>query len=139
MESLHISFQRVVDAGMFHGIDVGGLVNLSHMFYADDAVFIDRKPQATDSRTRVPAVTAGLARKLSPTSGTMGQRTLILLAEEIDEEEEYPFVNKYPSFQEECIVLVEEESCLIYDIDSEEEESMPFYDTDIEDVIEEEE
>ncbi|GJR22700.1 RNA-directed DNA polymerase, eukaryota [Tanacetum coccineum] len=40
MESLHISFQRVVDAGMFHGIDVGGLVNLSHMFYADDAVFI---------------------------------------------------------------------------------------------------
>ncbi|GJS48998.1 RNA-directed DNA polymerase, eukaryota [Tanacetum coccineum] len=38
MESLHISFQRVVDAGMFHGIDVGGLVNLSHMFYADDAV-----------------------------------------------------------------------------------------------------
>ncbi|GJV31921.1 hypothetical protein Tco_1392321 [Tanacetum coccineum] len=26
--------------GMFHGIDVGGLVNLSHMFYADDAVFI---------------------------------------------------------------------------------------------------
>ncbi|GJZ73831.1 RNA-directed DNA polymerase, eukaryota, reverse transcriptase zinc-binding domain protein [Tanacetum coccineum] len=41
MESLHISFQRVVDAGMFHGIDVGGLVNLSHMFYADDAVFIE--------------------------------------------------------------------------------------------------
>ncbi|GJW67512.1 RNA-directed DNA polymerase, eukaryota, reverse transcriptase zinc-binding domain protein [Tanacetum coccineum] len=33
-------FGRVVDAGMFHGIDVGGLVNLSHMFYADDAVFI---------------------------------------------------------------------------------------------------
>ncbi|GKC38347.1 hypothetical protein Tco_1050731 [Tanacetum coccineum] len=28
-----------------------------------------------------------------------------------DEEEEYPFVNKYPSFQEEPIVLVEEESC----------------------------
>ncbi|GKA87446.1 RNA-directed DNA polymerase [Tanacetum coccineum] len=56
-----------------------------------------------------------------------------------DKEEEYPFVNKYPSFQEECIVLVEEESCLVYDIDSEEEESMPFYDTDIEDVIEEEE
>ncbi|GJY71659.1 RNA-directed DNA polymerase, eukaryota [Tanacetum coccineum] len=43
MESLHISFQRVVDAGMFHGIDVGGLVNLSHMFYADDAVFIGLK------------------------------------------------------------------------------------------------
>ncbi|GKD01952.1 hypothetical protein Tco_1172226 [Tanacetum coccineum] len=35
MESLHISFKRVVDAGMFNGI-----VHLSHMFYADDAVFM---------------------------------------------------------------------------------------------------
>ncbi|GJX71932.1 RNA-directed DNA polymerase, eukaryota, reverse transcriptase zinc-binding domain protein [Tanacetum coccineum] len=40
MESFHISFQRVVDAGMFQGIKIGGLVNLSHMFYADDAVFV---------------------------------------------------------------------------------------------------
>ncbi|GJV64462.1 hypothetical protein Tco_1475290 [Tanacetum coccineum] len=56
-----------------------------------------------------------------------------------DEEEEYPFVNKYPSFQEEPIVLMEEESCLVYDADNKEEESMPVYDTDIEDVIEEEE
>ncbi|GJS73775.1 RNA-directed DNA polymerase [Tanacetum coccineum] len=56
-----------------------------------------------------------------------------------DEEEEYPFVNKYPSFQEESIVLVEDESCHVYDTDNEEEESMPVYDTDIEDVIEEEE
>ncbi|GJS36384.1 RNA-directed DNA polymerase, eukaryota, reverse transcriptase zinc-binding domain protein [Tanacetum coccineum] len=31
---------RVVDAGMFQGIKIGGLVNLSHMFYADDAVFV---------------------------------------------------------------------------------------------------
>ncbi|GJR78629.1 hypothetical protein Tco_0149414 [Tanacetum coccineum] len=51
-----------------------------------------------------------------------------------DGEEEYPFVNKYPSFQEEPIVLVEEKSCPIYDTDNEEEESM-VYDTDIEDVI----
>ncbi|GJV74810.1 hypothetical protein Tco_1506394, partial [Tanacetum coccineum] len=59
----------------------------------------------------------------------MGQRMSILLAEETlgDEEEEYPFVNnKYPSFQEEPILLVKEES-------------MPVYDNDIEDVIEEEE
>ncbi|GJR33020.1 hypothetical protein Tco_1109252 [Tanacetum coccineum] len=56
-----------------------------------------------------------------------------------DEEEEYPFVNKYPSFQKERVVLVEEESCPVYDTDNEEEESMPVYDTDIEDVIEEEE
>ncbi|GKA65034.1 retrovirus-related pol polyprotein from transposon TNT 1-94 [Tanacetum coccineum] len=57
----------------------------------------------------------------------------------VDEEEEYPFVNKYPSFQEEPIVLVEEESCPVYDTDNEEEESMPVYDTNIEYVIEEEE
>nr|GEY51773.1 hypothetical protein [Tanacetum cinerariifolium] len=63
-----------------------------------------------------------------------------LLTKDIgDDEEEYHFVNKYLSFQEESIVLVEEESCPIYDIDNKEEELMPIYDTDIEDVIEEEE
>ncbi|GKC88628.1 RNA-directed DNA polymerase, eukaryota, reverse transcriptase zinc-binding domain protein [Tanacetum coccineum] len=40
MEMLHLSFQWVVDAGMFHGIKLGGTLNLSHMFYADDAVFV---------------------------------------------------------------------------------------------------
>nr|GEX44012.1 hypothetical protein [Tanacetum cinerariifolium] len=55
------------------------------------------------------------------------------------EEEEYPFVNKYPSFQEEPIMLVEEESCPVYDNDNEEEELMPVYDTDVEDIIEQEE
>nr|GFA37390.1 hypothetical protein [Tanacetum cinerariifolium] len=56
-----------------------------------------------------------------------------------DEEDEYPFVNRYPSFQEEPIVLVEEESCPIYDTNNKEEELMPVYDHDIEDVIEGEE
>nr|GEV76886.1 hypothetical protein [Tanacetum cinerariifolium] len=56
-----------------------------------------------------------------------------------DEEEEYSFVNKYPSLKEEPIVLVEEESCPVYDTDNEAEESMSVYDIDIEDVIEEEE
>nr|GEY20609.1 hypothetical protein [Tanacetum cinerariifolium] len=56
-----------------------------------------------------------------------------------DEEEECPFVNKYPRFQEEPIVLVKDESCPVYEIDNKEEESMPVYDTDIEDVIKEEE
>ncbi|GJX45828.1 RNA-directed DNA polymerase, eukaryota [Tanacetum coccineum] len=40
MESLHLSFQRVVDAGMFKGFKLGTSVNISHMFYADDAVFV---------------------------------------------------------------------------------------------------
>nr|GEU29350.1 hypothetical protein [Tanacetum cinerariifolium] len=56
-----------------------------------------------------------------------------------DEEEGYPFVNKYPSFQEEPIMLVEEESCPVYHTDNKEEESIPVCDIDIEDVIEEEE
>nr|GFB19325.1 nucleotide-binding alpha-beta plait domain-containing protein [Tanacetum cinerariifolium] len=55
-----------------------------------------------------------------------------------DEEEEYPFVNKYLNFQEETIMLVEEESCPFYDTNNEEEELMPAYDTNIEEVIEEE-
>ncbi|GJT56130.1 RNA-directed DNA polymerase, eukaryota [Tanacetum coccineum] len=40
MESLHLSFQRVVDAGMFKGVQLNPSLNLSHMFYADDAVFV---------------------------------------------------------------------------------------------------
>nr|GEX87224.1 hypothetical protein [Tanacetum cinerariifolium] len=56
-----------------------------------------------------------------------------------DEEEEYPFVYKYPGFQEEHIVLLEEKSCPVYNTDNEKEESMPVYNTDIEDVIEDEE
>ncbi|GKC20760.1 RNA-directed DNA polymerase, eukaryota [Tanacetum coccineum] len=40
MESLHISFQRVVDAGMFKGITLSSSLQLSHMFYADDVVFV---------------------------------------------------------------------------------------------------
>ncbi|GJV18354.1 hypothetical protein Tco_1367374 [Tanacetum coccineum] len=66
-----------------------------------------------------------------------------------DEEEEYPFVNEYPSFKEEPIMFVEDESCPVYDIDNEEdedgdeeevvytdneEESEVIYDTDGNDV-----
>ncbi|GJY97352.1 RNA-directed DNA polymerase, eukaryota [Tanacetum coccineum] len=40
MESLHISFQRVVDAGLFTGIKINSMVNLSHLFYAYDAIFL---------------------------------------------------------------------------------------------------
>nr|GEV09801.1 RNA-directed DNA polymerase, eukaryota [Tanacetum cinerariifolium] len=40
MKSLHLSFQRVEEAEMFKGIKIGPMVTLSHMFYADDAVFV---------------------------------------------------------------------------------------------------
>ncbi|GKA08676.1 RNA-directed DNA polymerase, eukaryota [Tanacetum coccineum] len=42
MESLHISFQRMVDAGMFTGIKINSMVNLSHLFYVDDAIFLSQ-------------------------------------------------------------------------------------------------
>nr|GEU29659.1 RNA-directed DNA polymerase, eukaryota [Tanacetum cinerariifolium] len=42
MESLHLSFQRVEEAEMFKGIKIGPTVTLSHMFYADDAVFVGK-------------------------------------------------------------------------------------------------
>ncbi|GJX82166.1 hypothetical protein Tco_0331647, partial [Tanacetum coccineum] len=40
MESLHISMQRVVDTGLFRGIHVGSSLQVSHLFDADDAVFM---------------------------------------------------------------------------------------------------
>nr|GEX02168.1 ribonuclease H-like domain-containing protein [Tanacetum cinerariifolium] len=49
-----------------------------------------------------------------------------------DEKEEYPFVDNYPNFQEE-----ENNTSLSGVVLGVEEESMPVYDTDIEDVIEE--
>nr|GEY43063.1 RNA-directed DNA polymerase, eukaryota, reverse transcriptase zinc-binding domain protein [Tanacetum cinerariifolium] len=42
MKSLHISFQRVVDVDLFKGIELAHSLNLSHMFYVDDAIFMGR-------------------------------------------------------------------------------------------------
>nr|GFA91498.1 RNA-directed DNA polymerase, eukaryota [Tanacetum cinerariifolium] len=40
MKSLHLSFRRVEDASMFNGIKINSSMTLSHMFYADDAIFM---------------------------------------------------------------------------------------------------
>nr|GEZ12190.1 RNA-directed DNA polymerase, eukaryota, reverse transcriptase zinc-binding domain protein [Tanacetum cinerariifolium] len=40
MESLHLSFKRVEDAGMFNGIKINSSMTLSHMFYTDDAILL---------------------------------------------------------------------------------------------------
>nr|GEV43443.1 RNA-directed DNA polymerase, eukaryota [Tanacetum cinerariifolium] len=42
MKSMHISFQRVVDTCMFKRIALGSLLSLSHLFYADDVVFMGK-------------------------------------------------------------------------------------------------
>ncbi|GJV23353.1 RNA-directed DNA polymerase, eukaryota [Tanacetum coccineum] len=46
MEGLHVSFQRVVDAGMFKGIMLNNSTCVSHLFYADDAIFMGQWTQA---------------------------------------------------------------------------------------------
>ncbi|GKE19112.1 RNA-directed DNA polymerase, eukaryota [Tanacetum coccineum] len=40
MESLHVSFGKIMDAGLFKGITINNSLTISHLFYADDAVFI---------------------------------------------------------------------------------------------------
>nr|GEZ11567.1 hypothetical protein [Tanacetum cinerariifolium] len=40
MESLHLSFSRAVEEGLFKGICLNGPVSISHLFYANDAMFI---------------------------------------------------------------------------------------------------
>nr|GEX86301.1 reverse transcriptase domain-containing protein [Tanacetum cinerariifolium] len=40
MKSLHLSFYRVVDAGIFKGIKIDNSTMISYLFYADDVVFV---------------------------------------------------------------------------------------------------
>ena len=40
LSSLHLSFSRAVEEGLFKGICLNGSVSISHLFYADDAMFI---------------------------------------------------------------------------------------------------
>ncbi|GKD31453.1 RNA-directed DNA polymerase, eukaryota, partial [Tanacetum coccineum] len=42
MESLHLSFNHILNAGLFKGIQIDNSLTLSHLFYADDAVFIGK-------------------------------------------------------------------------------------------------
>ncbi|GKA10781.1 RNA-directed DNA polymerase, eukaryota, reverse transcriptase zinc-binding domain protein [Tanacetum coccineum] len=41
MESLHISFSRIMQAGLFSGISINDSLQLSRLFYVDDAVFVE--------------------------------------------------------------------------------------------------
>ncbi|GKE18935.1 RNA-directed DNA polymerase, eukaryota [Tanacetum coccineum] len=40
MESLHLSFQKLVNEDLFKGISIGSSLKLSHLFYADDVIFM---------------------------------------------------------------------------------------------------
>ncbi|GKA31430.1 RNA-directed DNA polymerase, eukaryota, reverse transcriptase zinc-binding domain protein [Tanacetum coccineum] len=39
-ESLHLSFHNVVSAGLFKGVNLDNSLRVSHLFYADDVVFV---------------------------------------------------------------------------------------------------
>nr|GEV81841.1 RNA-directed DNA polymerase, eukaryota [Tanacetum cinerariifolium] len=40
MESLNMSFTHAIDEGVFKGVHLHGLTSISHLFYADDVMFI---------------------------------------------------------------------------------------------------
>ncbi|GJX95923.1 RNA-directed DNA polymerase, eukaryota [Tanacetum coccineum] len=40
MESLHLSISRAITDGFFNGLHINASMSLSHLFYADDAVFL---------------------------------------------------------------------------------------------------
>nr|GEZ20323.1 RNA-directed DNA polymerase, eukaryota, reverse transcriptase zinc-binding domain protein [Tanacetum cinerariifolium] len=40
MESLHLSFKKVMNAGLFTGIPLDNSLTIYHLFYADDAIFV---------------------------------------------------------------------------------------------------
>ncbi|GKD37048.1 RNA-directed DNA polymerase, eukaryota, partial [Tanacetum coccineum] len=42
MESLHLSFNNILNAGLYKGIQINESLILSHLFYTDDAVFIGK-------------------------------------------------------------------------------------------------
>ncbi|GJT13803.1 RNA-directed DNA polymerase, eukaryota [Tanacetum coccineum] len=42
MESLHLSFNNVVNTGLYNGIQIDESLNSSHLFYADDVIFVGK-------------------------------------------------------------------------------------------------
>ncbi|GJV39152.1 RNA-directed DNA polymerase, eukaryota [Tanacetum coccineum] len=40
METLHLSFMRILNAGLYKGISLNDSFTISHLFYADDVVFV---------------------------------------------------------------------------------------------------
>nr|GEY57258.1 RNA-directed DNA polymerase, eukaryota [Tanacetum cinerariifolium] len=40
IESLHLSYQNLVNEGLFKGVSVSSSLHLSHLFYADDVIFM---------------------------------------------------------------------------------------------------
>ncbi|GJZ29675.1 RNA-directed DNA polymerase, eukaryota [Tanacetum coccineum] len=51
MKSLHLSFSKVTDAGLFSGIPIDSSLTLSHIFFVDDDIFVG--PEEVDILYRV--------------------------------------------------------------------------------------
>ncbi|GJY58836.1 RNA-directed DNA polymerase, eukaryota [Tanacetum coccineum] len=46
MESLHLSFNNILNAGLFKGVCINDSLTLSHLFYVDDAIFLGKCDRA---------------------------------------------------------------------------------------------
>nr|GEV71698.1 RNA-directed DNA polymerase, eukaryota, reverse transcriptase zinc-binding domain protein [Tanacetum cinerariifolium] len=60
METLHLSFQNVVNAGLFKGVILNNSLQLSHLFYADDAIFIVENSLVTSAANNIECMTLSL-------------------------------------------------------------------------------
>nr|GEX82634.1 RNA-directed DNA polymerase, eukaryota [Tanacetum cinerariifolium] len=60
METLYLSFQNVVNAGLFKGVVLNNSLQLSHLFYADDAIFIVENSLVTSAANNIGCMTLSL-------------------------------------------------------------------------------
>nr|GEX26395.1 RNA-directed DNA polymerase, eukaryota, reverse transcriptase zinc-binding domain protein [Tanacetum cinerariifolium] len=60
METLHLSFQNVVNAGLFKGVVLNNSLQLSHLFYADDAIFVVENSLVTSAANNIGYMTLSL-------------------------------------------------------------------------------
>ncbi|GJT69110.1 RNA-directed DNA polymerase, eukaryota [Tanacetum coccineum] len=62
MKSLHISFNNILNSGLYKGIRIDESLTLSHLFYADDAIFIGKWDKANVRHYRDSLMVAGIMR-----------------------------------------------------------------------------
>nr|GEU84207.1 hypothetical protein [Tanacetum cinerariifolium] len=63
METLHLPFSKVINAGLFKGISINASFTISHLFYADDAVFV-REWKGSNIKTIVKVDVARVANSI---------------------------------------------------------------------------
>nr|GEZ29876.1 putative RNA-directed DNA polymerase, eukaryota, reverse transcriptase zinc-binding domain protein [Tanacetum cinerariifolium] len=77
IKSLHLSFQNLVNEGLFKGVSVSSSLHLSHLFYADDVIFMGQW-SVSNINTLVQALdcfykASGLQMNLQKIGGSMSR------------------------------------------------------------------